>query len=260
MRQGFIGFGNLAKAIYQGLKEDKNIEFAYFDIIKKDIDIPHFENMESLVSFADVIWLTVKPQNIAEILEELKLCKIKEKTVASPVAGKTIAYIEHFLGGELPIVRIMPNLAIAYRRSVTAFTTNQPDNSKTIDIFNLLGRLGKVVRLDESSFDLFTSVFGSGPAFILAFIQIFKNKMHEFNLPGQLPDELLLELIQGTTIYFAQNRKNHTIEELIENITSKGGTTQAGLDYFRTHEIGKLIEGVIDAARDRSTEMSRNGN
>jgi len=83
--------------------------------------------------------------------------------------------------------------------------------------------------------------------------------MQEFNLPGPLLDELLLQLMQGTTLYFAQNQKDYNIEELIRNITSKGGTTQAGLEHFRTYKIGKHFEGVLDAARRRSEEMSRNG-
>ncbi|MFA7493417.1 MAG: pyrroline-5-carboxylate reductase dimerization domain-containing protein, partial [Proteiniphilum sp.] len=170
-----------------------------------------------------------------------------------------IAFIERYLGKEQLIIRIMPNLAMAYRKSVTAFATNQPENKNAAEIFTLLGKLGKAVQLEESGFDLFTAVFGSGPAFILSFIQVFKDKMQEFNLPGPLLDELLLELTQGTTLYFAQNQKSYSIEQLIQNITSKGGTTQAGLDYFRTHEIGKHFEGILDAARNRSEEMSRNG-
>jgi Pyrroline-5-carboxylate reductase len=260
MKHGFIGFGNLAKAVYQGLKEESEIEFAYFARNKKEADIPYFNRMDDLVSFADVLWLAVKPQDLAGVLGPLKEFNLKGKTIVSPVAGKSIAFIERYLGKEQLIVRIMPNLAMAYRKSVTAFTTNQPDNEKAWKIFHILGKLGKAVQLEENGFDLFTSVFGSGPAFILAFIQIFKDKMQEFNLPGPLLDELLLELTQGTTLYFAQNQKNYSIEELIQNITSKGGTTQAGLEYFRAHNIGKLFEGVLDAARNRSEEMSKNGN
>ncbi|NLJ01768.1 MAG: NAD(P)-binding domain-containing protein [Bacteroidales bacterium] len=260
MKQGFIGFGNLAKAVYRGLKEEKNMEFAYFDLSRKEVNIPYFEEMGHLLVFADVIWLTVKPQDLGNVLTRLKQHDISGKTIVSPVAGKPIAYIEQFLGKEQRVVRIMPNLAMAYRKSVTAFATNQPGNREAMKIYELLGKLGKVVELEESGFDLFTSVFGSGPAFILAFIQIFKDKMQEFNLPGSLLDELLLELTRGTTDYFAQNQQQYSIEELIQNITSKGGTTQAGLEYFRTHEIGKHFEGVLDAARDRSAEMSRNGN
>ena len=260
MKQGFIGFGNLTRAVYHGLKEEKGMTFAYFDKARKETDILFCEQMNDLVSFADVIWLGIKPQDLSGILEQLKECNLEGKTIVSPVAGKSIAYIERYLGKDQLIVRIMPNLAMAYRKSVTAFTTNRSDDEKASQIFALLGKLGKVVALEQSGFDLFTSVFGSGPAFILAFIQIFKDKMQEFNLPGPLLDELLLELTQGTTLYFAQNQKDYSIEELIRNITSKGGTTQAGLEYFRNHKIGKHFEGVLDAARSRSEEMSRNGN
>ena len=236
------------------------MQFAYFSRSNKEVALTFYERMGDLVAFADVIWLMVKPQDLGGVLEQLKTCHIEGKTIVSPVAGKTIAYIERFLGKEQHVIRIMPNLAMAYRKSVTAFATNQPGSSEAVEIYSLLGKLGKVVELEESGFDLFTSVFGSGPAFILAFIQIFKEKMQEFNLPGSVLDELLLGLMQGTTDYFAHNQQQYSIEELIQNVTSKGGTTQAGLEYFRTHEIGNHFEGVLDAARKRSEEMSRNGN
>jgi pyrroline-5-carboxylate reductase len=56
-----------------------------------------------------------------------------------------------------------------------------------------------------------------------------------------------------------ENQKDYSIEELINNITSKGGTTQAGLEYFRNQEIGKHFEEVLNAARNRSVELSKNG-
>lgn len=258
MKHGFVGFGNLAKAVYQGLKQEKELEFAYFARSKKEVDIPYYDKISDLATFAEVIWLMVKPQDLSIILEELSALNLSQKAIVSPVAGRDIAFIENYLGKDQLIVRIMPNLAMAYRKSVTAFVSNQPDNENSSQIFNLLEKLGKAVQLEEDGFDLFTAVFGSGPAFILSFIQVFKEKMQEFNLPGSLLDELLLELTQGTTIYFTQNQKSYSIEQLIQNITSKGGTTQAGLEYSRTHEIGKHIEGILDAARNRSEEMSKN--
>ncbi len=258
MKYGFIGFGNLAKAVYQGLKSMNNIQFAYFDLNKKDVEVTFFDSIEDLVTFADVIWLTIKPQDIKGVLEQLQTLHLEDKLIVTPVAGKHIAFIENYVGKELPIVRIMPNLAMAYQKSVTAFATNHPENPRTEEVFNVLSKLGKAVKLSEDGFDLFTSVFGSGPAFILAFIQIFKDKMHEFDLPGNVLDELLLGLTEGTTLYFAENQANYSIEELIRNVTSKGGTTQAGLDHFRKHNIAKHFEGVLDAARDRSAQMSKN--
>lgn len=255
MNHGFIGFGNLAKAIYAGLKEEQGFNFAYFARSNRNSDAQYIDNILELVEFADIVWLTIKPQDLEDILKQIAPLDRGGKVFVSPIAGKKIQLIETHLGSNQPIVRIMPNLAIAYKKSVTSFATNQPDNPNTKEILSILNKLGKAVELDEDGFDLFTSVFGSGPAFILSFIQTFKDKMKEFDLPSTLLDELLLELTQGTTIYFAQNQEKFSIEDLIKNITSRGGTTQAGLDYFRKHDIAKHFEGVLDAAKERSKEM-----
>ena len=71
MNYGFIGFGNLATAIYQGLKNEDNLRFAYFDQIRKNVELP-FLQLEELTAFADVIFLTVKPQNLTEVLQQLQ--------------------------------------------------------------------------------------------------------------------------------------------------------------------------------------------
>jgi len=257
MNYGFIGFGNLATAIYQGLKNEDNLRFAYFDQIRKNVELP-FLQLEELTTFADVIFLTVKPQNLTEVLQQLQPLPREGKVVVSPVAGKSIAFIENYLGKVQPIVRIMPNLAIAYKKSVTAFATHHPNNERVNEIYRVLTKLGKVVEVDENDFDLFTSVFGSGPAFILAFLNVFRDKIREFNLPDSEIDELLVQLTEGTLSYFSENRSRCSIEELIRNVTSKGGTTEAGLNYYYEHHIDQLIEGVLEAAKNRSIEMSKN--
>ena len=86
MNYGFIGFGNLAKAVYQGLKSVNNIQFAYFARSKKEAEIPFFDKMEKLVSFADVIWLGIKPQDLKGILEKLQPLNLEGKLIVSPVA------------------------------------------------------------------------------------------------------------------------------------------------------------------------------
>lgn len=256
MNYGFIGFGNLATAIYQGLKNEEDFHFAYFDPMRKNVELP-FLQLEELTAFADVIFLTVKPQDVASVLEQLRPLRREGKIIVSPVAGKSIAFIENYLGKDQLIVRIMPNLAIAYKKSVTAFATHHPNNEKINEIYRVLTKLGKVVKIDENHFDLFTSVFGSGPAFILAILNVFRNKIREFNLPESEIDELLVQLTEGTLSYFSENRSRCSIEELIRNVTSKGGTTEAGLNYFYEHQMGRLIEGVLEAAKNRSIEMSK---
>ena len=218
MNYGFIGFGNLATAIYQGLKNEDNLRFAYFDQIRKNVELP-FLQLEELTAFADVIFLTVKPQNLTEVLQQLQPLPRDGKVVVSPVAGKSIAFIENYLGKVQPIVRIMPNLAIAYKKSVTAFATHHPNNERVNEIYRVLTKLGKVVEVDENDFDLFTSVFGSGPAFILAFLNVFRDKIREFNLPDAEIDNVV-QLTEGTLSYFPKTDRC-SIENFIATSPAK---------------------------------------
>ena len=208
MNHGFIGFGNVARAVYHGLKDENDLVFRYYCRSPKHTEVASAGTLAALVQASDVLWLAVKPQDLEALLVQLQPLDRRDKVFVSPVAAKPIAFIERYLGPGQTIVRIMPNLAIAYKKSVTAFATNQPNNPATESIFQLLAKLGRVVSIDESAFDLFTSVFGSGPAFILLFIKIFKDKIQEFDLPGPLLDSLLLELAEGTVSYFAENQKN----------------------------------------------------
>jgi len=95
MNHGFIGFGNMAKAIYHGLKDDKNLSFGYISKTNRHKEIPSFNDLEALVAFADVIWLGIKPQETDGIMEQLKGMDLNDKTIVSPVAGKSLEYFDH---------------------------------------------------------------------------------------------------------------------------------------------------------------------
>ena len=255
MKYGFIGFGNLAQAIYAGLKDNKEVNFAYFDKFSKESEAQFLSSLDKLISFSDVIWLCVKPQNVVEILEQLKSFDLKDKVIVSPVGGKSISFLEEFLGKDVSIIRIMPNLAVSYKKSVTAYCINDKKNSLTEIVKNDLGKLGKAVELSEEKFDLFTPIFGSGPAFILEFLKVFKNRMVNLEIPEDQSNGLLVELLLGTAAYFDKNKTEKSISELIQNVASKGGITEAGLNYFRNNKLDESIEGVLIAAEKKSQEM-----
>ena len=254
MNYGFVGFGHLAQAIHQSLKDDKKITFGFVSKGHPHKEVKNYGNLEALVSFADVLWLCVKPQNLAEVLEPLRGMDLKGKQIVSPVAGKSIGFIEGYLGKETAIVRIMPNLAIAFQESVTAFTANHPLSEFSKRVKADLKKLGKVVELPEKHFDLFTALFGSGPAFLLEILAVLKKKTEELGVSGTEANELMSQLVTGTMTYFESNSKKG-IPELINQIASKGGTTEAGLKSFRENKLDHLLEGVVESARKRSQEI-----
>lgn len=256
MKHGFIGFGNLAKAIYAGLKNDEGNSFCYTSNTNKHKEIEAVTQIEELVTVSDIIWICVKPKDTTEVLKKLSNIELNEKIIISPVAGTTIRFIEEYLGKNTVIVRIMPNLAIAYQKSVTAFCANKK-SSYTENIKADLEKMGIVIELKEQDFDLFTAIFGSGPAFLLTILEVFRNKIKELDVREEIVDKLLLELLAGTITYFQENYKTEDIAKLVHNITSKGGTTETGLQYFENNNIGKLIENVILIAKDKANELKQ---
>jgi pyrroline-5-carboxylate reductase len=252
MKYGFIGFGHLGQAIYQGLKSEP-IMFAYTSKTNEHNEIPAFDSIKELATFADVIWICVKPIDLGPVLEKLRAANLGKKMIVSAVAGKSIRFIEGYIGGDITIARIMPNLAMAYGKSVTAYADNS-ETELTKTVMADLKKLGKVVEIEERHFDIFTALFGSGPAFLLEILNVLKKKTAELGLSESLANELLTQLVQGTMSYLEASSPK-SIPDLIDQIASKGGTTEAGLKSFRENKLDDLLGSVIEAARKRAQEL-----
>lgn len=250
MNYGFIGFGNLAKAIHKGLKNNKNLNFAYTSKNNKCKEVCNFNNIKDLVDFADIIFVCVKPQALEEVLQELKLLDLSKKTIVSTIAGKKISIFKKYLNCK-NYIRIMPNLAISYGLSVTAFFS-ESENKKSKYLKNNLENLGVVLEISEDKFDDFTAIFGSGPAFLLKIFSVFNKKIKEIS--NKNSNELLLSLVQGTVKYLESDQDT---EKLINKIACKGGTTEAGLKTFENENITNKIYSVIETAKNKSKDISK---
>ncbi|PKO96538.1 MAG: hypothetical protein CVU11_02810 [Bacteroidetes bacterium HGW-Bacteroidetes-6] len=255
MRHGFIGYGNVIKAIHAYLQKIGEKEFTYISRTNSENSIKCSKSINKLVENSDIIWLGIKPQNLDQVLNVLSKTNINEKLFVSPVAGKRITYIEQTLGQETSIIRIMPNLALEFGNSVTAYTTNNIQHKHKNEVKRLLQSSGQLIEIDETHFDLFTAIFGSGPAFLLKLIDVQKNKIRQLGLEDNQMNNMLAGLLEGTAAYYRNNCNRLSIDELITNIASKGGTTEAGLNYLNENHIDKHFENVINMAQKRSTEL-----
>ncbi len=254
MKHGFIGFGNMAKAIHKGLKKNKKNNFKYISKSSKYKDIELVSSINELVEFSDVIWLCVKPQIIPEILTKLANENFENKLIVSIIAGKKISFIESYLNNDVSIVRVMPNLAIEYGESVTAFCANC-DNEIVHNVKTEIKKMGVIAEINEEDFDLFTALYGSGPAFILEVLDTFKFRTEELGVSEDKVNEMIINLLSGTKKYLEKNCYDNSIEELIKKITSKGGTTEAGLKTFKKNKISQSLSEVITSAKNRSEEL-----
>ncbi len=256
MKHGFIGFGSMAQAIHKGLKKNIKNSFCYISKSNKHKQIKSANSLKELVEKSEVLWICTKPSVVEQIILELKELDLENKLIISVVAGVKIGFFEEFLGKKVKIVRIMPNLAVSYGESVIAFCANARGDRKINYIKKELENMGIVACIDEDKFDIFTAVYGSGPAFILEVIKVFKSKSSELDLDEQKINQMIVGLLKGTTSYLENNLESSSIEKLVAKITSKGGTTEAGLVRFKQNKIDKLFEEVLDDAKFKSKELS----
>ncbi|MHC1780022.1 MAG: pyrroline-5-carboxylate reductase family protein [Bacteroidales bacterium] len=254
MRHGFIGYGNVIRAIHRALKKEEANTFGYYSKTNSHKGLEVFPTLPHLVRNTDVIWLGVKPQNIDCILEDLRKEDLKDKLIVSVVAGKSIQYInERLTSGS--VIRIMTNLAIEFGHSVTAYASNNIDNPHKEAVRKTLENTGVLVEIPEKDFNLFTAVFGSGPAFLLKFIDIMKTKMADSGIDDSDLNTMLTLLLSGTSHYFKNYCNELSIDKLIENIASKGGTTEAGINYMIENNVEMLFDNVIEIAQNRAYHL-----
>ncbi|WP_419638419.1 pyrroline-5-carboxylate reductase family protein, partial [Thiolapillus sp.] len=107
---------------------------------------------------------------------------------------------------------------------------------------------------DESQMDALTAVSGSGPAYFFLFMEAMENSARKLGLPDKTAHLLVLQTALGAARMAMESATE--LEDLRRSVTSPGGTTEKALDSFREHELEKLVDKALTAARDRSIEMS----
>lgn len=259
---GFIGAGNMAKAILNGILS-KNI-ISPEKIIISDINSDNFYEFEQIgvkcttdnslvVKNAKYIILAIKPQVAMEILPSLKEF-IHENLFISIMAGIKKDKIKEILGN-VSISRIMPNTPCMVGKGMSAIDASDFDKKSKSLVFEIFNSLGKTIELDETYFDSVTSVSGSGPAYVYMFI----NSMIKGGINNGLSYEeskiLVLQTFKGAISMVESS--NDSIETLINNVCSRGGTTIEAVNYFRNQNLEDLIIEGMNKCKKRSEELSQ---
>jgi pyrroline-5-carboxylate reductase len=174
-----IGGGNMGVALAKGILQTnwaapENIMIAeplkekieHLKGLGKGVKVSH-SNTEA-AAWADVIVLSIKPQIMAHVADEIKSCVKDNKLVISVAAGVTTASIEKKLGGNIPVVRAMPNIAAIVRESATVICRGSFANEKDMATArNIFESVGIVVELDEEGLmDAVTGLSGTGPMYV----------------------------------------------------------------------------------------------
>ena len=211
------------------------------------------DNLEA-VENADLVVLSVKPQTLAKVLKQIRPKIRQEHLVMSIIAGARMAAIGSALNHPA-IVRCMPNLPCQIHRGMTIWTaTSEVSEPARGTVREILQTMGKEIYVpDETDVDRATAVNGTGPALIALFVKSIEDGANFIGESRSLARRSVLETILGTAEMILASERH--VAELIDGVTSPGGTTSRALHVLQNGRFSAVITDAIDAAYRRTIEM-----
>ncbi len=265
-RCGFIGAGNMATSLIGGLIADdfppQNITVTDLDPKKcRDLNAALGVNLastnRSLVEACDIVVLAVKPQQVRSVaLEIADLVQRARPLIVSIAAGIREQSLEGWLGGNVAIVRCMPNTPALVQAGATGLHANSHVSTRQRDLAeSLLRAVGVAVWVEsEALLDAVTAVSGSGPAYFFLLMEAMETAALELGLP---PDTARL-LVEQTAFGAAKLALEADVGpgELRRRVTSPGGTTERAIETFTQGNFEQLVLQALQAAYERSKQLS----
>ncbi len=264
MKIAFIGGGNMAQAMLAailkaglatpGAVSVSDIRTVRRDHLGKEYGVITTGNNLEAINGADVIVLAVKPQNLDEVLTELKGKLKPAQLVLSIVAGAGIDTLRSGLKHH-PIVRAMPNTPARIGQGMTVWTaTGEVTARQKSRAGAILGAMGSEVFVaDEGFIDMATAVSGSGPAYVFLFMESLVDAARSIGLPPDMARQLVLQTVVGSG-NFARS-SGEELGQLRKMVTSSGGTTAEALKVFEQGRFAELVKQAVAAAYKRAQQL-----
>jgi pyrroline-5-carboxylate reductase len=207
------------------------------------------------VDGAPVVVITVKPQDIEELLLEIHNSVTPGQTVISAAAAIPTALIESHLASGVPVIRSMPNAPSAVHEGMAGISAGAHATEEHLQrAEEVLSALGRTVRVPEDYMDAVTAVSGSGPAYFALLAESMIEAGILLGLGRETATDLVVQTMLGTA-KLLRDEKMHPVE-LREAVTSPGGTTIAAIRELEQAGVRAAFLNAIQAAMKRSKELA----
>lgn len=267
LKISFIGAGNMAASLIGGLLADgkapatihiADIDAERLGALRQRFAVTVCDSNRAAAEAADILVLAVKPQSLKGVAEEISDSVQKtQPLVISIAAGVREQAINRWLGGNVAVVRVMPNTPALIQTGASALyandkvTAGQRNAAETI-----LRAVGIALWLDdETGMDAVTALSGSGPAYFFLFMEAMEAAGRELGLDTDSARLLTLQTAFGATKMALESSKD--CATLRQRVTSPGGTTEQALRVFEAGNLRGLIKEAVMAAAKRSEELAR---
>jgi pyrroline-5-carboxylate reductase len=262
----FIGGGNMARSLIGGLVA-RGVSSraicvaepvdALRDALASDFGVEVSADNAAIARAASTWVLGVKPQVMCEVCESLApLAQQVRPLVVSIAAGITTAQLDRWLGGNLAIVRTMPNTPALLGAGATGLYANaRVDDAQRNRTDALLSAASRTVWIDdEARMDAVTAVSGSGPAYVFLLAEALQAAGEAEGLSHDAARTLALQTLFGAGRMLVESDVEPA--ELRRRVTSPNGTTHAAIETFEAGGFRELVRSAVHAAAVRGKELS----
>lgn len=263
MKIAFIGGGIMGEAlikslIARGVAASKDITVSDVsqkrrDILKKSYGVKTTANNLEAAKKAEIIVLAVKPQDVPNVLHELKGLSSKQ-LVLSIAAGVTLDTLHQGLNHNC-LVRAMPNMPAQIGEGMTVWTASAGVSQKQKEMAkSILSASGEELYVNNEKYiDMATALSGSGPAYVFLVIEALTDAGVHIGLPRDMAEKLVIETVIGSARAVKTTAKHPA--ELKNMVTSPGGTTAEGILQLETGGLRSLLLRAVIAAFDKAKSL-----
>ncbi len=265
-RIGFLGAGNMASALAAGFIKAglaQPAELYLYDVIEEksqklseSLRAKAATSVRQVMQNCEVIVLAVKPQNAPELLPDVAPWAGPKHLFVSILAGVPTSSLEAQIGGQPRVIRVMPNTPSLVGLGASGVAPGQFATPEDMDLSLALFRsVGIAVAVEESQINAVTAISGSGPAYFFYLIEALVDAATDLGLATETAKALVLQTALGAGKLAVESPDAPAI--LRAKVTSKGGTTEAGLNQLMERGFAESVKACAAAAAQRAEELAR---
>ena len=252
-----VGAGNLGVSLAEGLVASNQYRPEDFILTRRQLSkIKHLEkqgytltsdNIEAIKKAAIVV-VSVLPQKIDDVLEEIATAVNSKQLIISLVTGIKVSQIQEKLGADIPIVRAMPNTALAIRESMTCIATTRQWSEHQQKVKTIFENVGEAVIINEEQMTSATALCACGIAFFLRAIRAASQGGNEIDFHSEEALKMAAQTAKGAASLLLANQSHP--EDEIDKVTSPKGCTIAGLNEMEHNGFSSsFIKGIVMSAK-----------
>lgn len=263
----FLGAGSIAEAIIGGLLHANVVKGEQITVsnhsnearlqeLHNKYGVKGTHNKKELLTNTNILFLAMKPKDVAEALTPFKEDIHNNLLIISLLAGVSTHSIRDLLEKDIPIIRAMPNTSAAILKSATAISPSKHATKEHIQTaIALFETIGLVSVVEEEDMHAVTALSGSGPAYIYYVVEAMEEAAKKIGLKEDVAKSLILQTMIGAAEMLKASEKHPSI--LRKEITSPGGTTEAGIEVLQEHQFQQALISCITQAAQRSHNLGK---